>query len=879
MFYKTIGAGSWDFGDKPVQFIKRSSRGFIGSDKSALVKRAGNVFADKIANVKIHDDEIPLHVTAIGAYEWFGCFVAGTSVRMGDGSLKNIEDVSLGEYVVNRLGKPDRVITKSVQPYSGLSAELEVSGLLETIKCTASHKFYIIPKIQIECDIDRGQHCKPGTLQNNAICSTRNCARTTLKLDPIWVEAKDICPGDYVLVTSPDRGVGKSTWSWSIPLARIAGYFAAEGSYKKDELNGELKGLQFSFNENEVDTLGKDLVDNAIKLKEEYADLTVNGPYFGNDGSVSYSIRSQSLAVRLFKAIGQYSDQKRLGGELYKQDLEILEHFIATYFDGDGTAPSYVKENEYEEIRYSIHTVSRRLALDLQWILTKLNIPACVCPVVNYNPETHSDGYRVSFANQSGDFLKGKSIKYRPLEPSQYKQHSFSWNGYVCRPVRKVSLSEMNTTVFNLECENDHSYTVGNGVVVKNCNRNADAFKEAVCRDRHDTFVKHAKVYLNHRNKNPKISYGVVKASAYNEDMHRIELLLAINNSKKAAERNDGLYDESVCDRVLKDDCAVSMSTPVPYDVCEAPGCHHKAANRSEYCDENQCTQLGCKHNLGKVASDGFIQCVDNPIVDWNDISIVTRPADRIAYGGIADYMQKAASGFLGGAELAELYGLFGTATDADICQQLKVASVLAAEDKRLQGEWSREDIELSRAFTAENRSPLSFEGLGKVAADRLPTLLNVLANNKVAMSVSEFLNVMTGNEGLELAHVTSEVSAALPGVFGRLKSAEDFEEKLRHNPYLPGKDSGSLKWQTWANFQKSARALDFDFVRNRAIKAALYGDQPVARTKQASHISDEAEALAQQYALYKIAFLSSISVEEAQIPLTARLAVLQNYA
>ncbi len=80
------------------------------------------------------------------------------------------------------------------------------------------------------------------------------------------------------------------------------------------------------------------------------------------------------------------------------------------------------------------------------------------------------------------------------------------------------------------------------------CNRNGDGFSKYACQKYHDTFVKHARFYRNHINKDQKKSYGIIKASSYNEEMHRVELIVALNGTKEAAEKNGGL----VADRELE---------------------------------------------------------------------------------------------------------------------------------------------------------------------------------------------------------------------------------------------------------------------------------------------------------------------------------------
>lgn len=68
-------------------------------------------------------------------------------------------------------------------------------------------------------------------------------------------------------------------------------------------------------------------------------------------------------------------------------------------------------------------------------------------------------------------------------------------------------------------------------------NRNGDGFTRECCRNYHHTFEKFARFYRDHANKNPAKSFGIVKASYYNEPMKRIELICALNGSKEAAEK------------------------------------------------------------------------------------------------------------------------------------------------------------------------------------------------------------------------------------------------------------------------------------------------------------------------------------------------------
>lgn len=93
------------------------------------------------------------------------------------------------------------------------------------------------------------------------------------------------------------------------------------------------------------------------------------------------------------------------------------------------------------------------------------------------------------------------------------------------------------------------------------CNRNGDGFRAAICSDYHPTFVKHAKFYRNHSNKDPAKSYGRIVKSAWNDKMHRIELLVALNSNEFAARRNGGLVaDQELTKLAAGKDIPVSMA-------------------------------------------------------------------------------------------------------------------------------------------------------------------------------------------------------------------------------------------------------------------------------------------------------------------------------
>ena len=420
-------------------------------------------------------------------------------------------------------------------------------------------------------------------------------------------------------------------------------------------------------------------------------------------------------------------------------------------------------------------------------------------------------------------------------------------------------------------------------------NRNGDGFKEATCKKHHGTFKKNARWYRNHKNKDKAKSYGYIEKSAYHDAMRRVELLCMLNKNAEAAERNGGLVADRELEKLGKGkDLAVSMACRVPYDVCS--GCEKKARTREEYCTEDTCKYGGCKDNLTKVAEDGHCLHVDNPNPNWFDISDVFRPADRIAWGSKADWLQKAASAdeFLPSHILAQQLGVSAPLhvilaqdephqwNDA-LNGQVKLAHGLAELESRSslgQGIGP----EMLRAFAPGVQSeitPEMFTVLGTPGTEKSAEALGALADEKIIFPLRDFA------QWLGKSASVSAASAMLPGVFRRLIST-DFSGKLMTNRFAISGKVASAPQRLLAHNLASTHSLAEDHVRNRVMRSSIRAQSnPAIRVNEMTEkmASDNAEAatLAEAYALYKVAALHRIAALDQNFDLTGRLALGQN--
>lgn len=128
------------------------------------------------------------------------------------------------------------------------------------------------------------------------------------------------------------------------------------------------------------------------------------------------------------------------------------------------------------------------------------------------------------------------------------------------------------------------------------------------------TFVRYAHVYRGHANKDPLKACGDVIAAAYNDRMHRIELVVFVY--KDRAPDVIGRID-------LGEPVAWSMGAKLPFDVCSI--CGNVAKTRLQYCEHLQ-------SQLGTVYPDGRKVFSYNYFPRFFDISEVGVPADRSAW-------------------------------------------------------------------------------------------------------------------------------------------------------------------------------------------------------------------------------------------------------
>lgn len=410
-------------------------------------------------------------------------------------------------------------------------------------------------------------------------------------------------------------------------------------------------------------------------------------------------------------------------------------------------------------------------------------------------------------------------------------------------------------------------------------NRNGDAFDERNCRDHHDTFTKHARYYRNHKNK-PHLGhphYGIVKASAYNEQMKWVELLALLNAQKSATDRNGGLIADRELEKLARgENIPTSMACMVHHDVCG--WCGKQSRNPSEYCTKESCAAGGCRDNLAKLVKVGNIihhVHVKNPNPRWFDISSVSHNADRISFAGSADWMKSAEDngGFLGvgGFETATRLGLepptrftkvASTHDRRRLEEQLKVATLVArVEDLRTE----LPNVLVNSVFIM-GRQPVEYlpdENIKRAEA------YSELARRGVVLSPYAFLCLECGSPAME-----PYMKEKLAGLTRRMLLDGGMEDILANAAFDTVESSYATK--LWA--RKYADHKITGDLTHLVQKAAMVSANESFYSADVDQ--DVVEEYARNYCAYKVAALHEIwRTQPDDFLLTVRVAVEQNRA
>ena len=414
-------------------------------------------------------------------------------------------------------------------------------------------------------------------------------------------------------------------------------------------------------------------------------------------------------------------------------------------------------------------------------------------------------------------------------------------------------------------------------------NRNGDSFPKKACQDYHPCFVKFGHFFRHHNNKSPDLKIGDVKASAYNDPMGRVELIL--HGHKKLAEEE---YEMVKAGKQL----VFSMSCKVPYDICSI--CGNEAPKRADYCDH-------LKYEMCKIYENGKQAHAINDKPYFFDASRVVRPADRIAYGlqtwTALDPQEKSAS-IKCGADMAEEAGIKVPELLASVGEQIldvrkmRLVEKLAELEKKIDYLCRTKETTFGERldYAILNEYPKAFLGdsisdsdMAKLASVEPSVLLDELARRGFIFSFEDFARYV-GNKSASDIKGSQVIKAAreyfLPELFQKFGCGMAAENCLfDQSGYGHVPDEIDCLMDEVADrhgmspHQAKIRMVIISIDRRPSLMPKL----PSTISKEENpEIINEAKILAEFYGLYKVAALAKMEPQNLNDDLLT-LSIMQN--
>lgn len=385
------------------------------------------------------------------------CFAAGTKVLTSDG-YKDIENVEVGDYVLTHQNRYRRVLR--VGGKEAMTYNLKASGFVDTV-CTANHPFYARKKHRVayrQADGKRNYKIEAG--------------------EPEWVEAQHLGK-QYYVACNVEAQESANPLQITEEEAWVIGRYIADGHTRKelrfDHHKDGSQGHNGSRAWQLILSIGNDKVE---QFKSHFKDLHYSC-YPHGDGVHRFVFSNKRLVQIVETECGIGSINKCFGEAIIKLPSHLLRIVLDAFLEGDG--------HKGENGKYQVTTISKMLAITMQRVVSKLY--GRHINVTYFKPEEYRElcGRMV---HQNPQYV----ILFSPIKGSGVEK---AWliEDKIWRNVKAFEpIGEQR--VFNLEVEEDNSYTANN-LIVHNCQSFSYAGKRAGMKTKENVEVLSLGQYLD----------------------------------------------------------------------------------------------------------------------------------------------------------------------------------------------------------------------------------------------------------------------------------------------------------------------------------------------------------------------------------------------
>lgn len=383
------------------------------------------------------------------------CFVSGTSVVMGNGAVKAIEDVQVGDVVMSGEGHPTAVVKTH-----GFETQEKVvrlrDALCNVVEATADHVMFAFRSVPEEsCTRFYGSKKPCPDVQARRVeCEPLECERFQANVIQ-EIAAGDLRPGDYLACPIPkvDEYTSIDLDPW------LLGYFVGGGC--------QMGEWQLAF-VGSVDERGNRCL---TRVQTELEKLGVKHSTLierGRDGIIDANVKTSSWRLQFCQQDVRQKFEAALEGLVCKTKLlrqnvlhlppEQLAEFVQGWIDADG----YCTKEGTERIS----SANERLANQFRYVLLRLGIPASV-------RKLHQGAKSFGAGNPIWH------VSFRREPASRLKFEVFVQDGYVFSKITEKDVYDYTGSVHCVTVADDSHTFIAGGVKVRNCLMYKDKLIEA----------------------------------------------------------------------------------------------------------------------------------------------------------------------------------------------------------------------------------------------------------------------------------------------------------------------------------------------------------------------------------------------------------------
>lgn len=352
------------------------------------------------------------------------CFLKGTMITTHRGTIP-IEEIQSGDYVLTHKNRFQKVVKPMISVKKGIYT-LKVKGSPIT-EVTGNHRFYVRDKKKI---------------WNNSL------KKYEIHIsDPYWKEVQKFDGNELVQFTINKNS--ENIYDLTEEECWLIGRYVADGYIRDDERKDRP-----SRNQKIIFCIGKGK-ENEF---ENYSSLFSMSKT--NENNVTKYITGNKKLFALCSKCGKGAENKNIPQFILNLDSEMLKFFISGYMSGDGSFSSGL---------WKATSVSKKLIYQLGQCISK----------------AYRIGYSIYFDKRPEKcMIEGRTVNQKDTWSITFrlnaeKTQSYYFAGSLWQPVRSIEYnSKRKEIVYNMEVENDNSYTANN-MGVHNCQDFSIAGKRA----------------------------------------------------------------------------------------------------------------------------------------------------------------------------------------------------------------------------------------------------------------------------------------------------------------------------------------------------------------------------------------------------------------